>query len=114
MKIEKFEEISSWQKSKELTLKIYKIFKNNRDYSFRDQLQRAAVSVMNNIAEGFERQSNREFKHFLLMAKGSRAEFRSMLYVAQELSYITNGEFNDLHELSMQICRLISALAKTL
>lgn len=65
MNIEKFEDIISWQKAKELTLLIYKIFSNNKDYSFRDQIQRASVSINNNIAEGFERKSNSELRHFL-------------------------------------------------
>lgn len=65
MKIERFEDIIAWQKAKELTMLIYSRFRDNRDYSFRDQLQRAAVSIMNNIAEGFERKSNKELKQFL-------------------------------------------------
>ena len=74
MKINKFEEIISWQKSKELTLKIYKLFKDTNDFGFKNQIQRSAVSIMNNIAEGFERKSNDEFKYFLFVAKGSSAE----------------------------------------
>lgn len=65
MKIEKFEDIIAWRKSKELTLLIYSQFKNNRDFSFRDQIQRASVSVMNNIAEGFERMGNMEVSRML-------------------------------------------------
>lgn len=65
MKIERFEDIIAWQKAKELTMLIYSRFRDSRDYSFRDQLQRAAVSIMNNIAEGFERKSNKELKQFL-------------------------------------------------
>jgi len=61
MIISKFEDIISWQKSKELTLLVYELFKDNRDFSFVDQIRRASVSIMNNIAEGFERKSNKEF-----------------------------------------------------
>ena len=114
MRIEKFEDINSWTKSKELILKIYKIFKNNRDYSFKDQIQRSGVSIMNNIAEGFERSSNKEFKYFLFIAKGSCAELKSMVYLAKELNYINNEEFDDLIRLSEEIPRLISGLIKTL
>lgn len=114
MKIEKFEDIISWQKSKNLVLLIYKVFKDNRDYSFRDQIQRAAISIMNNIAEGFERQSNKEFKYFLFIAKGSCGEFRSMLYLAIELKYISKEEFQELYKLSLEISRLLSGLIKTL
>ena len=114
MKIEKFEDIISWQKSKELTLLVYKLFKNNRDFSFVDQIKRASVSVGNNIAEGFERKSNREFTHFLYIAKGSCAEVRSMLNIALELKYISEDDFKKVNELSIEIPRLISGLIKTL
>jgi len=69
MKIERFEDIISWQKSKELSVSIYKIFKSNTDFGFRNQIERSSVSVMNNIAEGFERQTNNEFRQFLYIAK---------------------------------------------
>ncbi len=78
MKIEKFEDIRAWQNAKELTKTIYFAFSDTKDFSFRDQIQRASVSIMNNIAEGFERQTNNEFKHFLFIAKGSCGEVRSM------------------------------------
>ena len=73
MTIEKFEDIISWKKGKTLTVLIYQLFKNSRDYSFKDQILRAVVSICNNIAEGFERRSNKEFKQFLFIAKGSCA-----------------------------------------
>lgn len=114
MKINKFEDINSWQKAKELVLRTYKAFSKNRDFSFRDQIQRAVISIMNNIAEGFERGGNKEFKYFLFIAKGSCAEYRSMLYLAVELKYVSTEEFNELHRLSLEISRLISGLIKTL
>jgi len=114
MKIDKFEEIIAWQKAKVLTLKLYLIFKDSRDFGFRDQICRASLSVMNNIAEGFERNSDREFKHFLFIAKGSSAEVRSMLYLAYDLQYIDNESFDDLLESSTEISRLLSGLIKTL
>ena len=114
MKIESFEDINSWRKAKELVLKIYKSFDKNHDYSFKDQIQRAVISIMNNIAEGFERSSNKEFKYFLFTAKGSCAEFRSMLYIAHELGYISKNEFSDFHNQALEISRLISGLIKTL
>jgi four helix bundle protein len=79
VKIECFEDIIAWQKAKDVTSKIYAQFRLNRDYGFKDQIQRASVSVMNNIAEGFERKSNAEFRQFLYIAKGSCGEVRSML-----------------------------------
>jgi len=114
MKIDRFEEIIAWQKAKVLTLKLYLIFKDSRDFGFRDQICRASLSVMNNIAEGFERNSDREFKHFLFIAKGSSAEVRSMLYLAYDLQYIDNESFDDLLESSTEISRLLSGLIKTL
>ncbi len=114
MIIEKFEDIISWQKSKELTLLIYGLFKNNRDFSFTDQIKRASISVGNNIAEGFERGGNKEFIYFLYIAKGSCGEVRSMSYVALELKYISKDEFEKINRLSREISRLIAGLIKTL
>lgn len=85
MKIERFEDILVWKKSKDLTVLIYKTFSETKDYSFKDQIQRASVSIMNNNAEGFERKSNNEFKYFLYISKGSSGEVRSMLQLAFEL-----------------------------
>ena len=69
MKIEKFEDILAWQKAKSLTLFIYTSFKSNKDYAFRDQIQRASVSILNNIAEGFERKGDKELSHFLFILR---------------------------------------------
>lgn len=69
MKIEKFEDIIAWKKAGELTINIYKEFKDCRDFGFRDQIQRATVSIMNNIAEGFERRTNKEFVNFFILLK---------------------------------------------
>jgi four helix bundle protein len=74
MKIEKFEDLQIWQKAKTATVDIYTIFRSSKDFAFRDQIQRASVSIMNNIAEGFERRGNKEFNHFLSIAKGSAGE----------------------------------------
>ena len=114
MKIEKFEDIIAWQKAKELTIDLYSTFTNNKDYSFKNQIQRASVSIMNNIAEGFERKSNNEFKQFLFIAKGSSGEFRSMLYIAKELKYITNEKFEYYMDLTLSISKLLSNFIKTL
>ena len=114
MKVEKFEDIIAWQKAKELTILVYGIFRESRDFSFRDQLQRACVSIMNNTAEGFERKSDNEFKHFLFIAKGSCGEVRSMLSVALPLSYLTRAQYQELYALSIEISRLLSGFIKTL
>ena len=81
-------DIIAWQKAKSLTLKLYEIFKDSKDFSFKNQILRASTSIMNNIAEGFERKSNNEFKYFLYVAKGSSGEVRSMLYLVKELKYV--------------------------
>jgi four helix bundle protein len=114
MKIEQFEDILAWQKAKIMTLKIYSLMKNQKDFGFRDQLCRASVSVMNNIAEGFERKSDSEFKHFLFIAKGSCGEVRSMLYLATELNYINKEEYLFLINQSSEVSKMISGLIKTL
>jgi four helix bundle protein len=114
MKINRFEDIIAWQKSKELSIFVYRIFKDNKDYSFRDQILRAAVSVMNNIAEGFDRYGDKEFKRFLQISKGSCAEVRSMLYLALELKYISEKEFEKGYNLSLEISRILTAFMKTL
>lgn len=114
MTIEKFEDIIAWQKSKDLTFSIYNKFKNCRDFGFKDQIQRAVVSIMNNIAEGFERRGDKEFKHFLFIAKGSCGEVRSMLYLALEFRYLSKDDFNKFYNLSLEISKLLSGLIKTL
>lgn len=86
MKIQKFEDILSWQKARKLTISIYKTFENSKDFGYKNQIERASVSIMNNIAKGFERKSNKEFKQYLFIAKGSCGEVRSMLYKHYKLS----------------------------
>jgi four helix bundle protein len=93
-----------------LSVEIYKHFENSKDYGFRDQIQRAFVSVMNNIAEGFERKSNKEFRFFLFVAKGSCGEVRSMLILAQELNKINKDQAQTLQVLAEEISRMISGL----
>ncbi|EKE19992.1 MAG: S23 ribosomal protein [uncultured bacterium] len=112
--MEKFEDIIAWQKARQLTIFVYKIFSDSRDFGFRDQIQRASVSIMNNIAEGFERKGDKEFSHFLYIAKGSCGEVRSMIYLAQDLRYITNKESGELLEISAEISRILSGFIKKL
>jgi len=114
MGIKKFEDIISWKKSNDLALLVYKLFKENSDFSFKNQIQRAVISISNNIAEGFERRSNKEFIHFLYIAKGSCGEVRSMIYIAEELDYISKKEFNNLYDRLIEISRLLSGLIKSL
>ena len=114
MKIESFEDIIAWQKAKDLSVSIYTLFNECRDFGFRDQICRAAVSIMNNIAEGFERQTNNELRHFLFIAKGSSGEVRSMLHLASELNYSSADDYNSLHKDSKEIAKILSGFIKKL
>jgi four helix bundle protein len=109
-KIHRFEHIEAWQMARELTVGIYQLTRKSefsRDYGMKDQIQRASVSIMNNVAEGFERGSNKDFAKFLFIARGSSGEVRSLLYVAHDLGYITEAEFEQCKELC---CRIGGAL----
>jgi four helix bundle protein len=76
-KVKSFEDLTVWKEAMQLVVSIYTEFKNNTDYGFKDQIQRSAVSIPSNIAEGYERQSNKEFIHFLFIAKGSSGELQT-------------------------------------
>ena len=115
--IQQFEEIEAWQKGRELTRQIYCITSKgnfSRDFTLKDQIKRAAVSVTSNIAEGFERGGNREFIQFLAIAKGSASELKSQLYTALDAGYITQDEFNELYKLAHSIVLLIGGFMKYL
>ena len=110
-KIERFEDIEAWQRARELAKQIYKISNDGpfaRDFGLRDQIRRAAVSIMSNIAEGFERGSNKEFIQFLYIAKGSGGEVRAQLYVALDQGYIDRKNFTSLNRDAAEISRMIS------
>jgi four helix bundle protein len=101
MKIEKFEDLRIWQISIEITKEInkyteYRAF--SRNWALKDQIIRALISISSNIVEGFERNNNKEFRRFLLYAKGSAGEVRSQLYIAKEFGYITLDEFNTTYQ----------------
>jgi four helix bundle protein len=114
MGFERFEDIVAWQKAKKLAVSIYSVFSEDIDYGFKNQIQRASVSVMNNIAEGFERKSNNEFKHFLFIAKGSCGEVRSMLHLANDLKKANQDKIIELMLLSEEISKMLSGLIKKL
>lgn len=116
-KIECFEDIGAWQDARKLTRLIYQTTtagKFARDFGLRDQIQRAAVSMMSNIAEGFERSGNKEFGQFLATAKGSSGEVRSLLYVALDANYITQEQFDNLSVQARQINRQLAGFIKYL
>jgi len=106
-----------WQDSREFVKSIYELTASvnfTKDYGLKDQIQRSSVSIMNNVAEGFERNNNREFIKFLKYSKGSAGEVRSMLYAALDLDYITNESFVKNHETSINIITQISNFIKYL
>ena len=114
MRIERFEDIKAWEKAKDLSVAVYRLFEKSKDFAFKDQIQRASVSVMNNIAEGFERKGNKEFSYFLYIAKGSCGEVRSMLILAKELGKINDCDFELLFKQAEEISKMISGFIKTL
>lgn len=112
--MKRFENSTAWLKSKQLSILIYQTFGSSKDFGFRDQIQRAAVSVMNNIAEGFERNSDKELRQFLFIAKGSAGEVRSMLILAMELGYIPEEKFQKLYNSSEEIAKILAGFIKKL
>ena len=109
--VERFEDIKAWQAARELVLAVYRVSgrgKFEKDFGLRDQIQRASVSVMANIAEGFERGSDKEFHRFLYIAKGSAGEVRSHLFVALDLGYVTSDEFDNLRAKAEDVAKTIS------
>ena len=105
-----FEDLKVWQLSQELTVEIYRLLHQNNDYGFKDQIQRASVSIMNNIAEGSESGSDALYLKFLKIAKGSCAEVRSMLYLSKELGYCTNEDVMNLIDKTLFISRSLNRL----
>ena len=114
MAIKRFEDILAWQKARQLTVLTYQSFNHLKDFGFRDQIQRAVISISNNIAEGFERGGNKELRHFLFIAKASCGELRSMIYASSDLKYISHSEMQPLFKLSEEISRMLSAFIKKL
>lgn len=110
---ERFEDLRIWQDARDQVKSCYRCLgvgtSGSKDYSFRDQMQRAAISVMNNIAEGFERKTPKDFAHFLDQAKGACGEVRSMLYVAEDLAYLTPESASEMREKTARIPSGIAA-----
>ena len=107
---QQFEDLRVWQAAKELYNVTSKYFADSKQYFFRDQILRAALSVSNNIAEGFERKSNKEWIYFLYVAKGSSGEVRSMLHLAKDQNMISEKEKIEIQKLSMNISKMIGSL----
>ena len=116
-KIERFEDIESWKKARELAKDIYdatRVGSFAKDFALKDQMRRASVSILSNIAEGFERGGDKEFIQFLAIAKGSAGELRAQLYVAVDQRYLSNEKFEALSQEAVEISQLISGFMKYL
>lgn len=114
---DRFEDLDAWKVARELANLIYVLGRESgvsTDYAFKDQIQRAAVSVMNNVAEGFERGSNKDFAKFLFIARGSVGEVRSMLYLGLDQNYITDEQFKEAYNLCVRESQLCWGLIKHL
>jgi len=112
-KVGRFEELVAWQKARGLTRSVYEVTRQvslAKDFGLAGQMQRAAVSIMSNVAEGFERGSAADFHRFLSMAKASCAELRSQLYVASDVGYLDRVGFQALLQQSEEVSRILGAL----
>lgn len=114
MPVVSFKDLIAWQKARDLTVDIYKDFQETKDWGFRDQIQRAAISVGNNIAEGHSRRSDKAFKNFLFIAVGSAAEVESMLLVASELGYISAATKEKRIQQTEEVAKLINGFIRKL
>ena len=109
-KIETFEDIKAWQKARQLNINIYKATTKDlfsRDFALRDQIRRSSISVLSNIAEGFERESKQEFIRFLSIAKASCGELRAQLYIAFDLKYISKEEFEAFLPSALEVSKML-------
>ena len=116
-KVQRFEDLIAWQKARGLTKEIYLLTRSGdfaKDYGLASQIQRAAVSVMSNIAEGFERQGTLEYIRFLTISKTSCAEVRAQLYVALDIGYIQQDAFERLAQSAEEVSRILGGLKHSL
>lgn len=113
----RFEDIEPWQGARSLTTAVYSVTSDGawaKDFGLRDQIRRASVSIMSNIAEGFARETDVEFHRFLVIARGSAAEVKAQMYVAADLGYVAQETFSDLLERIDRIARQLTGLMKYL
>jgi four helix bundle protein len=116
-KIERFEDIEAWQMARKLTRAIYNTTKDgafSRDFALRDQIRRASISIMSNIAEGFNRGGNKELAQFLFIAKGSTSEVQAQLYIALDADYIKQDKFDELYDLAANRSRILGGFIRYL
>ncbi len=116
MGYQSFKELRVWQEAKTLAAEVYKIAAKGelaKDYGLKDQMQRAAVSIASNIAEGYERNSDKDFIRFLLMSKGSIAELRTQLEIAKDINYVTQEKFDAIEERCIRIGSMLTRLIQS-
>ncbi len=109
-----FKDLVVWQKSRIMVKDIYTFFNDCRDYAFRDQIQRASVSIVANIAEGYDKESKKDFSRFLKIAKGSNSEVRALLVLANDLGYINDITSSNIDDTCVEISKMLFALIRTL
>ena len=109
-----FEDLDVWKRSCDLSVQLYALLKNCRDYGLKDQIQRASISIASNIAEGRERNSKAEFLRFLNIAKGSAAEFRTQIYVSERVNVINSKDAKEIIEELKIISRMLQAFSNSL
>jgi four helix bundle protein len=117
MTVKRFEDLECWQEARELTRRIYKIIKRQdfaKDFRLRDQITGAAISVMNNIAEGFDSSSDAEFVRFLSYARRSVSEVQNCLYIALDEDYIQDSDFNTIQEQAIKTRKIIDGFRRYL
>jgi four helix bundle protein len=112
--INRFEDILAWQEARVLCRRVYKLTGNSKDFGFVGQITRASVSIMNNIAEGFERNSDKELRQFLYIAKGSAGEVRSMVILGNDLGVFSDEETTELASQCEKIAQLLAGFIKKL
>ena len=113
MAFQSFEDLEVWQRGCRLAVDIFQSFSGCRNFTMQDQVQRSALSVPCNVAEGYERDSNKEFVRFLNIAKGSGGELRTQLYISRKLAFLSKADFNRLVGESKQISKMLHGLART-
>jgi four helix bundle protein len=117
VRIERFEDLKAWQRAREMTRLVYQLSAKGSfgaDFALRDQIRRASISVMSNIAEGFDRAGRKEFRQALVVAKGSCAEVRAQTYIALDVGHLSTAEFESLQALALETSKIINGLRTSL
>lgn len=112
-RVQKFEDLTVWQVGVDLSIEVYNVLNNSRDFGLKNQIQRSAVSIPSNIAEGFERQTNKEFIQYLFIAKGSAGELRTQLHIADNVNEIDHQIAQKLISKATEISAMLHGLIKT-